>query len=223
MSHFLLDTFILTISSYRHIVDMTNRSSLPPVERLRSCSSSRMATTPDAAMEPSSAGLPSRGQTAPALRAHRIGPSGRRGAGRLPGRCLPGPCRSGSSPGLGRGHFDRRHQRCDNCRKSAGISRRQASGVLGAGELSTDAMAGKFRPCSQWRRNGGQSARREPAAQRRSRAIAAEPLVGGFGPVVGRVGVLHTPRSFAVAQPGRVNGGHQLLRHAAAASRHSSD
>ena len=77
-------------------------------------------------------------------------------------------------------------------------------------------MAGKFSPCSQWRRNGGQSARREPAAQRRSRAIGAEPLVGGFGPVVGRDGVFHTSRSVAVALPGRVNGGYQLLRHAVA-------
>ena len=74
---------------------------------------------------------------------------------------------------------------------------------------------GTFHPCSQWRRNGGQSARREPAAQRRSRAIVAEPMVGGFGPVVGRDGVFHTSHFFAVALPGRVNGGHQLLRHAA--------
>ena len=177
---------------------------------------SRMATTPRRCGGAAKRQFPSsRGQTAPTLRAHRIGPSGRRGAGRLPGRCLPGPCRSGSSPGLGRGHFDRRHQCCDHRRKSAGISRRQASGVLGAGQLSTDAMAGTIPPCSQRRSNGGQSARREPAAQRRSRAIGAEPLVGGFGPVVGRDGVFHTSRPVAVALPGRVNGGHQLLRHAA--------
>jgi hypothetical protein len=43
---------------------------------------------------------------------------------------VSGPCRSGSPPRLSRGHFDRRHQRCDHCRKSAGISRRQASRVL---------------------------------------------------------------------------------------------
>jgi hypothetical protein len=113
----------------------------------------------------------SRVQTAPALRAHRIGAAGRRGAGRLPGRCVPGPCRSGSAPGLGRRDFDRRHQRCDHCRKSAGSSRRQASRVLGAGQLSTDAMAGTFPPCSQRRRNGGQSARR---GARYSRAISRD-------------------------------------------------
>ena len=41
-----------------------------------------------------------------------------------------------------------------------------------------------------------------------TRAIVAQPVVGGFGPVVGRPGVFRTPRSFAVALPGRVNGGH---------------
>ena len=74
-------------------------------------------------------------------------------------------------------------------------------------------MAGKFRPYS--RRDRRQSARGEPATQRRSRAIAGESLVGGFGPVVGRDGVFHTSRFFAVALRGRVNGGDQLLRHAA--------
>ena len=48
-------------------------------------------------------------------------------------------------------------------------------------------------------------------------------MVGGFGPVVGRHGVFHTPRPVAVAPPGRVNGGHQLLRHAAARANTSSD
>ena len=35
------------------------------------------------------------------------------------------------------------------------VARRQASRVLGARERPSDAVAGPFRPCSRWRRNGG--------------------------------------------------------------------
>ena len=42
-------------------------------------------------------------------------------------------CRSGFRTGMGRGHFDRRHQCRDHCRQWAGNARRSPQGILGDG------------------------------------------------------------------------------------------
>ena len=178
---------------------------------------SRMATTPDAAVEPPGAGLPP-----PECRRH---PPFERIALALQGGGALGAYQAGVYQALAEAdlHPD----------WVAGISIGAINAAIIAGNPPASRVD-KLRefwelvssPQMQWLGhsvlvpNGGAMEGNRPDVSPLLKGDVArslaEPLVGGFGPVVGRAGVFHTARSFAVALPGRVNGGHQLLRHAAA-------